>query len=57
MCKKYFWKEYLFVLKFSSVRSSHDLCAHAHVHSLEEKLLLTKRSEWEDWKLNKGATE
>jgi len=27
--------------KFSCVRSSHDLCARAHAHSLEEKLNVT----------------
>jgi len=28
--------------KFSCVRSSHDLCAHAHAHSLEGTLLLAE---------------
>jgi len=35
MCKHIFYMEIYVRSKFSSVRSSHDLCAGAHVHSLE----------------------
>src|SRR6218665_3311596 len=38
MCKKHFRREHFCALKFSCLRSSQDLCAHAHAHSLKGTL-------------------
>jgi len=42
--RKHFWKEHLGYVrsKFSSVRSSHGLCARAHVQRLEGTLSVTR---------------
>jgi len=34
----HFWKKHFCALEISCVRSSHDLCARAHAHSLEGTL-------------------
>src|SRR6218665_2063969 len=39
MCKNVFEGNIPACCKFSCMHSSHDLCAHAHVHSLERTLL------------------
>jgi len=41
MCKTFFEGPFYVRSKFSGVRSSHGLCAHAHTHSLEGTLVST----------------